>query len=50
MHEKYLFLLQGTAFFLLATSSIISLRIDDFSGWAINLILALMVISAGNLS
>ena len=50
MSEKDLFILQGIAFFILIISSMISLNLDDYSSWAINLILALMIISAGNIS
>ena len=50
MNEKNLYIVQGIAFFLLITSSLISLNLDDYSNWAINLILAMMVVSAGNVS
>ena len=43
-------LLQGLSFFLLIISAIISLRLNDYSSWAINMCLAFMVLSAGNLS
>ena len=50
MNEKDLLKVQGIAFFLLTASSLISLNLDDYSGWAINLVLAMMVVSAGNVS
>lgn len=50
MNEKDLLIVQGIAFFLLIASSIISLNLDDYSSWAMNLILAMMVVSAGNVS
>jgi len=48
MNEKALIGLQGLAFFLFMISSLISLYLDDYSSWAINLTLALMILSAGN--
>lgn len=42
-------LLQGLSFFLLIISAIISLKLNDYSSWAINMCLAFMVLSAGNI-
>jgi len=36
------------AFFLLAISAVLSLSQDDYSSWALNLTLAFMILSAGN--
>jgi hypothetical protein len=43
-------LLQGLSFFLLIISAMLSLRQNDYSGWAINICLAFMVLSAESLS
>jgi hypothetical protein len=48
MQEKGLLRLRGIAFFLLTASSLISLKLGDYSIWAISLVLALMVLSAGS--
>lgn len=50
MNEKALMGIQGLAFFLFMIASIISLRLEDYSSWALNLSLALMILSAGNVS
>ena len=50
MPEEKLLLLQGLAFLLLSASAIISLLQKDYSTWAINTTLAMMILSAGNVS
>ena len=50
MSEDKLLLLQGLAFLLLTASAILSLIQKDYSTWAINTTLAMMILSAGNIS
>jgi hypothetical protein len=50
MSEDKLLLLQGLAFLLLSASAILSLLQKDYSTWAINTTLAMMILSAGNIS
>lgn len=50
MSKDKLLLLQGLAFLLLSASAILSLLQDDYSTWAINTTLAMMILSAGNIS
>ena len=49
MPEDKLLLLQGLAFLLLSASAILSLLQDDYSTWALNTTLAMMILSAGNI-
>ena len=50
MLEDKTILLQGLSFLLLSISAILALIENDYATWSINMVLAFMVLSAGNVS